>query len=208
VSAIVELSYPFGGHWRVRNSPADRVPSHGTRLYASAYAIDFVPVDERGISARMGFQAFMRPEAPDRFAGFGRPILSPVAGTVVSAHDGEEDHSAYRGIPSVGYALTQYRRAASGWRALAGNHVLVENNGVVVALCHLRQGSVAVRPGMRIRRGEVLGLCGNSGNSTEPHVHVQAMDGPDIASAAPVQIVFSGRVPKSGEIVRAGRALA
>ena len=39
-----DLAYPFTGRWLVQNSPADRVPSHGTELFASAYAIDFVPV--------------------------------------------------------------------------------------------------------------------------------------------------------------------
>src|SRR5690625_4909229 len=47
----VELDYPFTGRWRVRNSPADRVPSHGATLFGLSYAIDFVPVDADGRSA-------------------------------------------------------------------------------------------------------------------------------------------------------------
>lgn len=48
----VHLHYPFTGLWLVQNSPADRVPSHGTTLFASSYAIDFVQVDEQGGSGQ------------------------------------------------------------------------------------------------------------------------------------------------------------
>ena len=51
------------------------------------------------------------------------------AGEIVAAHDGEPDHAAYRGLPSLGYALTQGRRAAEGWPALAGNHVMIRCDG-------------------------------------------------------------------------------
>ena len=49
--APVELAYPFTGRWLARNSPARRVPSHGTHVMGTTYAIDFIAVDERGRSA-------------------------------------------------------------------------------------------------------------------------------------------------------------
>ena len=201
---VVDLAYPFEGRWLTRNSPADRVPSHGTTLFATSYAIDFVPVDEQGRSAAITLGSLLRAEPPERFSGFGRGIRAPVDGVVVAAHDGEPDHAAHRGLPSIGYALTQRRRAAAGWVQLAGNHVLIETPaGVVVALCHLRRGSVSVRRGQVVRPGEPLGRCGNSGNSMEPHVHVQAIDGVDVLRASAVPITFGGRVPRNGEVVDA-----
>ncbi|MGB4137049.1 MAG: M23 family metallopeptidase, partial [Microbacterium sp.] len=110
------------------------------------------------------------------------------------------DHDAYRGLSSVGYALTQRRRAAD-WRMLAGNHVLIDTDHGVVALCHLRQGSVAVRLGQHVDIGDPVGTCGNSGNSTEPHLHMQAIDGPDPARAHAVSLSFRGRLPRNGEII-------
>lgn len=83
----VDLAYPFTGPWLARNSPANRVPSHGTTLYATAYAIDFVPVNEAGEGAPMTWGSFWRPESPTRFPGFGRPIVAPVDGIVVAVHD-------------------------------------------------------------------------------------------------------------------------
>ncbi|WP_101523546.1 M23 family metallopeptidase [Nocardioides houyundeii] len=201
----IDLSYPFRGRWLTQNSPADRVPSHGTTLFATSYAIDFVPVDETGRTAPVTLTTLLRPEPADRFPGFGRPVLAPASGTVVAVHDQAPDHDAFRGLPSVGYALTQRRRAAAGWEALAGNHVLIAlPEGPVVALCHLQRGSVQVVPGQQLRVGEPLGRCGNSGNSTEPHVHLQAIDQPDVRRAGAVPLAFAGRLPRNGEVVDAG----
>lgn len=198
-----DLDYPFAGRWLVQNSPADRVPSHGTMLFATSYAIDFVPVDGLGRSAPFTVGSLLRREPPENFVGFGRPVVSPVKGTVVAAHDTEADHPSYRGVSSIGYALTQQRRAASGWRALAGNHVMIRSSGGIVALCHLQRRSARVRVGQHIEIGEEIGRCGNSGNSTEPHLHIQAIDSPDVERAGAVRITFRGSLPSNGTIVTA-----
>lgn len=203
MTTSIELQYPFAGSWLARNSPADRVPSHGTTRLASAYAIDFVPVDGSGRTAPFALDALLRPEPPQRFPGFGRPLFSPVASAVVATHDEAPDHHAYRGLPSLGYALTQRRRADAGWLALAGNHVLIESSGVVVAVCHLQRGSVTVRAGQFVHAGDPIGRCGNSGNSTEPHVHLQAMDDRDPEQAHAVPLTFAGGVPRNGEVITA-----
>ncbi len=204
VLPAVDLAYPFEGRWLTRNSPANRVPSHGTTLFASTFAIDFVPVDEGGRSAPVTIGSLLRPEPPERFPGFGRRILAPVNGLVVARHDSEPDHESFRGFPSVGYVLSQRRRAAAGWEKLAGNHVMIETpDGPVVAVCHLQRGSVQVQLGQGVRLGETLGRCGNSGNSTEPHVHLQAIDRADLPRASAVPITFGGRLPCNGEVIDA-----
>lgn len=203
VSDPLDLEYPFAGLWRVQKSPADRVPSHGTTLFATSYAIDFVPVDDSGRSVSFTFGSLLRPEPPENFVGFGRPVLSPIEGTVVAAHDTELDHPSYRGLPSIGYALTQRRRASAGWLALAGNHVMVRCDEGIVTLCHLQHRSTRVRAGQHVEIGEVLGHCGNSGNSTEPHLHVQAIDSLDIERAGALRIAFRGSLPSNGAIVTA-----
>lgn len=205
---VVDLAYPFTGRWLVQNSPANRVPSHGTEAFATSYAIDFVPVDESGRTTRVTWRGLLRPESADHFPGFGRSVLSPVDAVVHSVHDGEPDHPAHRGLPSLGYALTQSRRAAAGWRSLSGNSIFLlpysagaDTPAPVIALCHLQRGSITVRAGQRVTVGEPLGACGNSGNSTEPHLHVQAMDSPDAARAQAVPLSFDGGLPGNGEIV-------
>ncbi|MGO1935708.1 MAG: M23 family peptidase, partial [Cellulosimicrobium funkei] len=148
----VELALPFQGTWLVRNSPARRVPSHGTDLFATTYAIDFVAVRGRRTAAVRDWRTALGTEPPERFVAFGRPVLAPAAGTVVAVHDGEPDHEARRSPTALlGYALTQAARARRGAAALAGNHVVLalDPPGTYVVLAHLRAGSVAVEPGRR-----------------------------------------------------------
>jgi hypothetical protein len=205
----VELDFPFRGRWLVQNSPDRRVPSHGTHLFGTTYAIDFVPVDERGRSAPHTWRSLVSVEPPEIFVGFGRPVLAPAAGTVVAVHDGEPDHEARRSQPALlSYALSQAGRVRLGPNAIAGNHVVIAlaPSGPFVLLAHLRNGSVSVRPGDPVRVGDVIGACGNSGNSTEPHVHVQVTDSTDWATTRGLPIVFrapSGRVwlPAEREVV-------
>lgn len=74
---------------------------------------------------------------------------------------------------------------------------------MIVALCHLRHDSIEVEVGRRVRTGDLIGRCGNTGNSTEPHVHVQAMDSQDPLRAGPVAMTFRGSLPHNREIVGA-----
>ncbi|MBZ2196221.1 M23 family metallopeptidase [Occultella gossypii] len=190
----VSLALPFAGRWRVENSPARRVPSHGTNLFATTYAIDFVGVDERGRTApSRSWRTLVSTEPAELFYAFGRPILAPVGGRVASVHDGEVDHGARRSVALVPYLLGQAGRARQGANALAGNHILIETSdgGAYVGLMHLRSGSVRVAVGQLVTVGEQVAECGNSGNSTQPHVHVQAMDAVDPLSARGLPIAFT-----------------
>ncbi len=210
------LALPFRDTWLVENSPARRVPSHGTHLFASTYAIDFVAVEDgrarsavdRGTAtgdrtvsdapdwrtaAVRDWRTAFATEPADRFYAFGRPILAPVDGRVIAVHDGEIDHEARRSqLTLAHYALTQASRARLGAGGLAGNHVILalSDVGPYVVLAHLRRGSITVRPKEPVVTGQALGECGNSGNSTQPHVHVQVMDSPDPLSARGVPMAF------------------
>ena len=175
----VVLSVPLPGPCRVQNSPANRVPSHGTDAFGSSYAIDLVPVNGQGRSAARTWRRFVTSEPPDLFVGFGRLILAPTAGTVVLVHDGEPDHEARRSqITLLPYLLGQLRRAQRGASGLAGNHVVIaiSSTGPFVLLAHLQRGSLQVQPGQLVGVGDPVARCGNSGNSTEPHVHLQVSD--------------------------------
>lgn len=204
----VVLAYPFAGRWMARNSPARRVPSHGSHLMGTTYAIDFIAVDARGRSAPWSWAAALATEAPESFVGFGAPILAPCAGRVVAAHDGEPDHEARRSqLTLVPYLLRQPRRVRGGAPAIAGNHIVIdaEDGGSFVLLAHLRQGSVRVGPGDQVREGQVVGSCGNSGNSTQPHLHIQATDCTDWDRARGLPIAFRATgaptLPRESEII-------
>jgi hypothetical protein len=189
----VVLTLPFRGTWRVRNSPARRVPSHGTHLFATTYAMDFIAVRGRRTATTRDWRALVSTEPVDRFFAFGQPVLAPAAGRAVSVHDGEADHVARRSpLALVPYALTQAARVRGGAAAIAGNHVVLEldGDGGYVVLAHLRAGSIRVVEGERVEAGRKLAACGNSGNSTQPHVHVQVMDSADPFTARGVPMFF------------------
>lgn len=197
------LTLPFRGTWQARNSPARRVPSHGTNLFATTYAIDFVAVERRRTARTRDWRTLLATEPPDRFFAFEQPILAPVDGRVVSVHDGEPDHVARRSpLAKVPYALTQAARARGGEGALAGNNVILElldHTGHIV-LAHLRAGSIRVAVGDSVHIGQDLATCGNSGNSTQPHLHVQAMDlaDPLVASGLPMAFTTYRTWPRRG----------
>ncbi len=204
VSKNLVLDLPFRGRWMARNSPARRVPSHGTHRFGVTYAIDFIPVDDRGRSAPLTVRSLLSVEPPEAFHGFGAGILAPVSGTVVLAHDGEPDHEARRSqFARASYALGQAERIRAGVAAIAGNHVVVAvgDAGPFVLLAHLRQGSVSVLAGDVVASGARVGECGNSGNSTQPHVHVQATDSIDwpVARGLPIAFQRPGSADSAGE---------
>lgn len=190
----VLISLPFDGLWLAQNSPARRVPSHGTDLLGERYAIDFVAVDHRRRTAdRRDWRTFFGTEPVDRFFAFGRPVLAPADGIVVAVHDGEIDHLARRSqLTLVPYILGQRERLRQGVGAIAGNYLIIAlgDSGAFVALVHLRVGSTRVAVGEKVTTGQQIAECGNSGNSTQPHLHLQVMDSPDLSVAQGVPMAF------------------
>ena len=189
----VLLTLPFRGTWLARNSPARGVPGHGTHLFATTYAMDFIAIRGRRTATTRDWRALLSTEPVDRFFAFGQPILAPAAGRVVSVHDGEADHVARRSpLARVPYALTQAARVRGGAGAIAGNHVILEleGRGGYVVLAHLRAGSIRVGAGEAVAAGRELAACGNSGNSTQPHLHIQIMDSADPFTARGLPMSF------------------
>ena len=198
------LDVPGPGLWQARNSPARRVPSHGTTRFGTSYAIDLVPVDERNRSAKPSWRTLLATEPVADFVGFGRPVQAPVEGMVVATLDDEVDHDAVRSpVAYLFFALGQASRIRAGIAAVAGNHVVIEvaPGGPYVLVAHLQHGSLRVSSGQRVEQGDPLGACGNTGNSTQPHVHLQAVDSLAWESARAVPIVFrSYRVVATGKL--------
>ncbi|CAA9363328.1 MAG: Peptidase, M23/M37 family [uncultured Gemmatimonadetes bacterium] len=123
----------------------------------------------------------------EQYHCFGQPILAPADGRVVLAVDGIADNvPGQMNAPQV-----------------AGNQVVVDHGtGEFSLLAHLRSGSVAVRPGDRVTRGQRLGECGNSGNSSEPHLHYQLQDGPELGASAALPAQFTDYLADGGPVAR------
>ena len=122
------------------------------RWQGNGYAVDLVAIDRDGLRA-----SDLQPSDNRAYRIFGRPVLAPCDGTVLTAVDGLPDMTP-----------PQYDAP----ERLAGNHVILSCGDVQVVLAHFRQGSVRLRAGDAVRTGQVLAEVGNSGGTDEPHLHV------------------------------------
>lgn len=88
---------------------------------------------------------------------YGVTVVAPAAGVVTTAHDGEPDR-----IPGTSPT------------SLRGNYVVIqlEDTGAYLLIAHLKPGSVSVNVGQRVEKGQPISQCGNSGQSSEPHIHI------------------------------------
>ncbi|MFH8992943.1 M23 family metallopeptidase [Streptomyces sp. NPDC017940] len=203
----VEVEVPVTGRWSALNSPADKVPSHGTHGLAQTYAIDITAEPEKG--SRPGF-AWLWPIArrPRAFPAFGAPLLAVGDATVVHAEDVQRDHFSRNSLLALLYFffIEATVRGVAPARRVVGNAVVLDLGGGTYAMyAHVQRGSLAVRAGDRVRSGQVIARCGNSGNSTEPHVHFQLMDGPDLETAKGVPFRWRGvGVPANREVFTGG----
>ncbi|WP_097901385.1 M23 family metallopeptidase [Streptomyces sp. b94] len=203
----VEVAPPVTGRWKALNSPADKVPSHGTHAYGQTYAIDIVAEPETAEGeppARPAFRWLWPVVRRNRaFPAFGAPLLAVADATVVVASDGQRDHLSRNSLPALAYLMLAEApvRSIVGAHRIIGNHVILDLGGGTYAVyAHLRRGSLRVRAGDRVRAGQGIGRVGNSGNTTEPHLHFHLMDGPDPDAARGVPFTWRGvGVPANGE---------
>ena len=112
--------------------------------------------------------------------GWGGRVLAVADGDITEAVDQFPDN-APRVLPPV--TLDN----------IAGNHIVLQiSPSRFVTYAHLQKGSIRVRAGEHVRRGDVLALLGNSGNSTGAHLHLQLTDRNSVLQSQGVPFVFSG----------------
>lgn len=143
------LRLPFNGAWFVYWGGRTIVENYHAAVESQRFAYDFVV--ERGGTTHSGDGS-----ENDQYFCFDLPVLAPGDGVVVAAQDGVPDN-----VPGVMNADQPF-----------GNHVIIDHeDGEFSVLVHLQMGTVQVAASDRVRGGDRLGRCGNSGNSSEPHLH-------------------------------------
>lgn len=186
------------------NSPGSKVPSHGVRAYGQDYAVDLLHPAAPGASTTIGWS--LRTRRPEEYSCFGEPALAMADGTVVRATDRQRDHPGRDTWPTLLFMLTVegFVRELAGARRVLGNHVILEHDGGTSSVyAHLRHGSSEVRSGQRVRTGQRLAAIGNTGNTSEPHLHVHLMDDPRPTAAAGLPLCWVGVTMTPGDIDRA-----
>ena len=156
---FLEAQYPLhaGTYYVGQGGGSTLLNYHGSQVAAQRYALDILRLGTMGRRA-----TGLYPDRLSAYAIYGDTVLSPVTGLVVLAVDGFPDL-----IPP-----------SMDRKHPAGNHVVVRRDSVYVVLAHLQRGSIRVSAGDSVIAGRPVALVGNSGNTSEPHLHIHAVGGP------------------------------
>ena len=192
------VQFPLRGEWLSPNTPGTKVPSHGTNQLGTRYAYDFIQVDWNRIGTpayRVGVMQYLFSgvKLSDYYC-WGQEVYSPCDGIVVVAEDGYAENEKTNLLADMSNAYKNahyFDPEKDDIQSVAGNYVIIKySENVYAALCHLQTGSVQVSVGQMIKKGEVIGRVGHSGNSFAPHLHFQLMDSGDITVANGVPCAF------------------
>lgn len=158
-----------GSDWLAANGPSNTsghrralIAIDGRLHDAQRFAIDWVKVGANG-------KTFSGDEKDNKtHYAYGNEVLAVADATVSETKDGIPENIP--GLASRAVPITL--------ETIAGNHIILDLDGAHFALyAHLQPGSLRVKVGDKVKRGQVLGLVGNTGNSTEPHLHFHVTDG-------------------------------
>lgn len=168
----VAITPPFGGGggpWVAVNGPSNTsghrrtaIPLDGEAQIGQRFATDWIKLGPDGL-------AFHGDSLVNsNWYGHGTPVVAVADGIVTEVKDGIIENVPFS--PKMAVPITL--------ETVGGNHVILEIGGGNYAFyAHLKPGSVAVKLGDRVKRGQQIGLLGNSGNSTAPHLHFHVTNG-------------------------------
>ncbi len=167
---ITKMYLPFTGEWTVIWGGDTKEQNHHHLNKAQNFAFDIVITDDVGKSYKTNGK-----HNEDYYA-FGKELLAPCDAEVVMVVDGIKDN-----IP--GNVNPIY---------VPGNTVVLKTvKNEFIFFAHFKQHSIVVKEGEKVTVGDTLGLCGNSGNSTEAHLHFHVQDVEDMNEAIGVKCYFN-----------------
>lgn len=181
----VELDSPFRGEALVFHGGGSALVNHHFPIPSQRNALDMMALRDGKLVDGDGKDLAA-------YGCFGQTLYAPAAGKVLRAVGDRPDMPAGK--------VDRDR--------ILGNHVVLEiAPSRYILFAHMKQGSVLVRPGQSVACGQPLGQCGNSGHSTEPHLHMQVQDqaefGPSTLRTYPILFRNVVRV-RGGDSARGG----
>lgn len=162
---ITKMKLPFKGVWTVFWGGDTKEQNYHVESVAQKNAFDIMIFDEKGATHKSNGST------NEDYYAFGKELYAPCEGEVVLVVDGIKDN-----IPGTLNPIY-----------IPGNTVIIKTTkGEFIFFAHFKQYSILVKQGQQVSTGELLGLCGNSGNSSEPHLHfhLQNVEDMNIATGA------------------------
>ena len=170
----VDYILPFEGAWTALNGGTSRKLSHTWALANQRYAYDFVIMDDKGQTFEGNHKDV------ESYFCYGENVIAPADGTVVKVSN---KHRNSRPMRKIAVCDTSDPR---------GNFVIIQHAEKEFSLlAQLLPGSVTVQAGDKVEQGEVIGKCGNSGNTSEPHLHFQLQSSKTFLTGAGLPIAFT-----------------
>jgi hypothetical protein len=169
VRNTTKMKLPFKGEWSVTWGGDTKEQNYHVESVAQKNAFDILIKDEQG-STHKGSG-----ESNEDYYAFGKELYAPCDGEVVLVVDGVKDN-----IPGVLNPIY-----------IPGNTVIIKTaTGEYAFFAHFKQHSIVVKQGQKVTTGALLGLCGNSGNSSEPHLHFHLQNTEDMTKATGAKCFF------------------
>jgi hypothetical protein len=165
---------PFNGKWVVVNGGVDKALSHSWSIYPQRYAYDFIVMDDEG-----NFSAGDKSSLQSYYC-YGKDIIAPADGEVVKVSHHHKD------------SRVDGKKVYCDATDISGNHIVIKHNEYEYSMiAHLMPNSVTVSAGDIVKQGEIIAKCGNSGNTSMPHIHFQLQSNDNIFLAAGLPIIFT-----------------
>ena len=164
-----KLILPFKGEWTVFWGGDTKELNYHVIVESQKNAFDIVITDEKGSSHETDGLT------NEDYYAFGKELIAPSDGEVVLVVDGVKDNTPGEMNPVY----------------VPGNTVIIKTaNNEYLFFAHFKQHSIKVKQGQKIKQGDLLGLCGNSGNSSEPHLHFHIQNVENMTIATGVKCYF------------------
>lgn len=164
-----EFKFPFKGGWLVFWGGTNSLVNYHYEYEQQRYAYDFIVVKDGSLYEG-------DPALNESYFTFDQEYIVPADGTIVDVENDVKDNEP------VGTFNEDYP---------AGNYVVIDHgNNEFSYLAHFKHQSIVVKQGDNVKQGDLLGLVGNSGNSSDPHIHFHVADSPDPVTSKSIRINF------------------
>ena len=194
------LEFPLRGEWMTPNTPGKKIPSHGTDMLGQRYAFDFWQVDYKTSNFKFydgsKLKYYFRGIPLEKCYCWGKEVYAPCDGKIVKSEDGCKERNPVNFFTDMCTVLKNAftfkpEKKGFSWHSLIGNYIIMEcAENIYAAFAHFQKGSITVKAGEQIKKGQILGRVGHSGNSTAPHLHFHIMDNIDLLKANGIPCVF------------------
>jgi hypothetical protein len=163
------LSLPFKGEWTVVWGGDTKEMNYHVESKAQKNAFDILITDTKGNSFKTNGNT------NEDYYAFGKELFAPCAGEIVLVVDGIKDN--------IVNEMNSFN--------VGGNTIILKTtNGEFLVFCHLKHKSIKVIEGQKVSQRQLIGLCGNSGHSSEPHLHFHIQNTEDMNYATGVKCYF------------------